>query len=288
MPFWGRVDHFKQAVESVLVQTDPDWTLTIVDDRYPDPEPIRWVAELGEPRIRYVVNDENLGVSRNFARCVGFMESEHGVVFGCDDVMLPGYVARVRELLRGHPGAEIVQPGVRVIDAEGRVRLPLPDRLKSLYRPRVLGARVLGGEELAASLLRANWTYFPALVWRVEELRRHGFDPGQHVVQDLMLLLDIVSAGGSMVLDDDVVFEYRRHASSVSSERAVDGSRFAEERALFAREADRFTGLGWRRAARAARRHSSSRLHALSQLPGALSRRDAAGARILFGHAVAH
>jgi hypothetical protein len=57
----------------------------------------------------------------------------------------------------------------------------------------------------------------------------------------------------------------------VSSTRAHDGTRFAEERAFFAEAAARFDALGWPRAARAARWHLTSRLHALRTLPGLLA-----------------
>ena len=285
LPFWGRVDHFKLAVESVLAQDDEDWTLTIVDDVYPDPEPQRWVEGLADPRITYLRNEQNLGVSRNYIKCVGLMNSTFSVIFGCDDIMLPGYVRRVKELIAIHPEADVVQPGVRVIDSAGREYLPLPDRLKNRHRVPGSGVRVLRGEDLAVSLLRGNWTYFPSLVWRVDELRRHGFDQDLDVVQDLIMLMDITAAGGVFVLDDRVVFHYRRHSTSVSSAKAFDGSRFAQERALFAQEEARFDRLGWTRAVRAARRHTSSRLHALTRLPQALRARQWRGARILLTHA---
>lgn len=286
LPFWGRVDHFKLAVESVLAQDDEDWTLTIVDDRYPDPEPQRWVAELADPRITYLRNDENLGVSRNYIKCVGLMDSTFSVIFGCDDVMLPAYVRRVKEMIAAHPDADVLQPGVRVIDSDGGEYLPLPDRLKNHHRVPGRGMQLLTGERLAVSLLRGNWTYFPSLVWRVEDLRRYGFDQDLDVVQDLIMLMDITAGGGVFVLDDQVVFNYRRHAASVSSAKAFDGSRFAQERALFGQEAERFARLGWKRAARAARRHTSSRLNALTRLPRALRARDGRGVRTLLTHAL--
>lgn len=286
LPFWGRFDHFRLAVESVLAQSDGDWRLTVVDDVYPDPAPGQWVQSLGDPRIEYVRNEVNLGVSKNYLACVDRMRGEFSMLFGCDDIMLPGFVARVRELVAAHPTVSVVQPGAEVIDAEGRVALPLVDRLKSALRPRTEGPRVLGGEELAHSLLRGNWTYFPSLVWRVDLLRRYGFDPDLDVVQDLIMLLDITADGGTMVLDDRVVFQYRRHQQSVSSSTAVDGSRFAQERALFDAQRARFAGMGWRRAAGAARWHWFSKLNAVTRMPAALRRRNGRGVRNLAAHAL--
>jgi len=286
MPFYGRFDHFQRAVESVLAQDDQDWKLTIVDDLYPDAAPGEWAKAIDDPRIEYRRNPVNLGVSRNYLHCVDLMQGEHSVLFGCDDVMLPGYVSRVRELLDRYPAASVIQVGVEVVDQDGRVYRPLVDRSKDRYRFDGTGVRLYSGEALAVSLLRGNWTYFPSLVWRVDLLREYGFNPDLDVVQDLIMLLDITAGGGTLVLDDRVVFQYRRHSTSVSSATAVDGSRFVQERALFAAQAERFERLGWKRAAAAARLHLSSRLNALTRLPTALRQGRLAGVGSLLRHAL--
>lgn len=285
LPFWGRPDHFRLAVESVLAQTDENWRLTVVDDVYPDEAPGQWVQSLGDARIDYVRNPVNLGVSKNYLECVSRMTGEYSMLLGCDDRLLPGFLSRVRYLIETHPGVAIVQPGAEVIDADGTVVRPLVDRTKALLRPRTRGPIVLQGETLAHSLLRGNWTYFPSLVWQVDLLRRFGFDPDLDVVQDLIMLLDITADGGSMVLDDEVQFQYRRHGTSVSSATAVDGSRFRQERALFDAQRERFAALGWRRAASAARWHWFSRFNAVTRLPAAVAQRNGAGVRALTVHA---
>jgi glycosyltransferase involved in cell wall biosynthesis len=286
MPFYGRFDHLREAVGSVLAQTDPGWRLVVIDDVYPDLEPGAWVAALDDPRVTYRRNAVNLGVGGNFRECVRLVENERAVLMGCDDRMHPEYVATVRALAEAHPEAAIVQPGVEVIDADGAVHDPLADRVKRLIRFGGSGARVFAGEPLAASLLRGNWAYFPSVLWRADDLRRYGFRPGFEVVQDLALMLDIILDGGALLLDDRVCFSYRRHAASVSAVTGPDGAKFAEERALFAEAATRAEAVGWPKAARAARAHLTSRLNALSELPGALRAHDPAGRRALLRHVV--
>ncbi|MCS5716594.1 glycosyltransferase [Herbiconiux sp. CPCC 205763] len=287
MPFYGRFDHFREAVQSVLAQRDPDWRLVIVDDVYPDPAPGEWAAAIDDPRVHYRRNATNLGVGGNFRECVRLIENDRAVLMGCDDRMHPEYVGRVRDLVLTHPDASIVQPGVEVIDSEGAVHHPLADRVKGLLRFGGHGPRSYGGEKLAASLLRGNWAYFPSIAWRADDLRRFGFRPGFEVVQDLDLMLEIIMHGGSMLLDDEVVFSYRRHAGSVSALTGPDGAKFAEERRLFDETATRMRALGWPKAARAARHHLTSRLNALSELPAALRAHDPAGRRALLHHAFA-
>ncbi|UOE44508.1 glycosyltransferase family 2 protein [Agromyces larvae] len=286
MPFWGDPGQFRDAVESVLAQTDPGWTLMVIDDAYPDRSPGEWVRALEHPRVHYRRNAVNLGVSGNFREAARVASAPYTTVMGCDDLLLPGYVERIRQLVATHPEAAYVQPGVEVIDGEGRVTAPLADRVKSMYRPRVnpAGPVELSGERLATSLLRANWTYFPSIAWRTDLLKRFDFRDDYEVVLDLALQIEIVREGGILVLDDRPEFRYRRHAASASAKRATEGSRFQEERRYFSEAARAMHEQGWGRAARAASRRLTSRLNALSVLPSALVARNGAAARTLLRH----
>jgi glycosyltransferase involved in cell wall biosynthesis len=284
MPFYGRFDHFKQAVQSVLAQSDPDWRLVIVDDVYPDLAPGEWAQGLNDERISYIRNDTNLRPSRNYIKCVTLMQSEFAVILGCDDALLPHYVSRAKQLVVEFPSAAVIQPGVSIMDGDGQAAMPLVDRVKSWYRFRGTGARAFSGERLAKSLMRGNWTYFPSLVWRVSELKKHGFRVDLDVVQDLAMLLEITKDGGTLVLDDDVSFIYRRHGASVSAVTGPDGSKFAQERILFEEASRDLTALGWQHAAIAARLHLTSRLNALTDMPAAIRRGNARGRSALLRH----
>lgn len=286
LPYYGPVDLMQATVRSVLVQDDPGWRLTVVDDGYPEPGIPEWFAALGDERIRYLRNEQNLGSNRNYQRCVDLVEHDVLVIMGADDLMLPNYLSTVRAAFAEFPDATIVQPGVRVIDEHGASVRGLVDSAKRvIYAPRVSTRTELGGEDLAASLLRGNWLYFPSLAWRSSAVREIGFREGLNVVQDLALVLDLVERGDRLVVDPEVCFRYRRHRASDSSRRALEGTRFVEERAFFLDEAARLQSCGWRRAARIAHRHTSSRLNALTLLPAAVRKGHRRGMRTLARHA---
>jgi glycosyltransferase involved in cell wall biosynthesis len=281
IPFYGDGALLREAVHSVLAQDDPDWRLTVVDDGGPDDvEP--FFAPLGDDRVRYLRNPANLGLTGNFNRCLDLVEHDLAVLMGCDDRLLPGYVGTVRAAYAACPDAGIVQPGVRVIGSDGRpVRTLVDEAKRRIYAPR--GRASLAGEELAVSLLRGDWLYFPSLAWRADVLTSVRFRKDLRVIQDLALLMELVQRGVRLVVEDAVCFEYRRHDASESSATAFDGSRFTEAGEFFAATAGRLTEHGWPRAARVARRHLSSRIFALTKLPRAL--RQGAGARALTRHA---
>ncbi|GAA2021657.1 hypothetical protein GCM10009839_18510 [Catenulispora yoronensis] len=289
MPYYGDVGMMQEAVGSVLAQDDPNWRLTVVDDGT-EPGVPEWFAELtaahGADKIRYQRNETNLGITENFQKCLTLASHPLVTMVGSDDRMLPNYIGTVRALMHAFPQVSLAQPGVEIIDEHGEITEPWVDKIKSrVYAPRVHGAAVLGGESLAVSLLRGNWMYFPAICWRTEVITEVGFNPALRVVQDLALTLEWVRAGAQIVVSDTACFQYRRHAVSVSSERAFAGTRFTEERAFFLDEAAKMDDLGWRKAARAARLHLSSRIHAATLLPSAMRHGNASGMRTLAGYA---
>jgi glycosyltransferase involved in cell wall biosynthesis len=280
LPYYGDVELLKKAVLSVKAQTYSDWKLLVLDDGYPDPEPSTWLRSLAEsdPRIVYMRNETNLGANGNYRRALTMASSEMFVMMGADDIMLPNYLGVIADAAERHRGIDVFQPGVEVIDEKDRVYRPLTDRVKRWYAPRVDGYLILQGQQMAVSLSRADWAYFPSIAWRTATVQRIGFREGLDVVQDLALMLDICTSGGSMLVIDERAFRYRRHAGSDSSIRALDGRRFAEERRFFLAEAECFAKLGWAKAARVARLHLSSRLHALTVMGTALLRGHAKSA----------
>ncbi len=285
LPFYGDPELMRLTVRSVQAQTSRDFRLVVVDDGYPDPDVARWFSELDDSRVEYHRNPTNLGANLNYMRALELASAEHVVVMGADDLMLPGYLAAIETAYARFPDAAVATCGVEVIDGEGELVRPLVDRIKGRISPTVNGPTLLQGESLMSSLLVGNWTYFPSLCWRTDVVRELGFRPDFHVVQDLGLLMDVLMRGGAMAVVPDVAFRYRRHAGSDSAVKTLGGSRFEEEKRYFRTVATELAARGQTGAARAARLHLTSRLHAAALLPTAGRARDVAAAKRLLRHA---
>lgn len=285
IPFWGDPALLYATVASVKAQTDPGWTITVVDDCYPDPGVAEHFAAEDDPRITYVRNETNLGITDNYQRCRELASGELMMFMGCDDLMHPTFVETVKAAHREFPTAATIQVGVQVIDENGAPIDPLTDRVKRAIRPSVARRTELSGERLATSLLRGAWHYWPALVFRTEALQRYAFRDGLPIIQDLALLIDMTAAGESLVLDPTVCFSYRRHTQSASASSLLHGTRFADERRYYASAAAQMGDRGWSRAARTARLRWTSRLHAVTLLPTALRQRERSAVRSLLAHA---
>lgn len=274
LPFFGDVAFMKQTVQSILNQSDPNWRLVVVDDGYPDDSLPGWFASLQDKRIEYQRNVQNLGANGNFQKCLGLLSAEYCLVMGADDLLEPNFVERVNEYIVANPGISMIHPGVKVIDENNEFISTRSDQVKKSIRESRSSSAVLSGEPLAKSLMKGNWMYFPSIVWKTKTIQQIGFRPGFHVCQDLGLAMDLIMQGGEMALIEDEIFRYRRHQESDSSVKAVNGERFKDERHFFAVMAKDLKSIGWNSASRAAKVHSTSRLHAASLIPACIARKQ--------------
>ena len=272
LPFYGDVGFLKEAVASVIAQTDPNWRLLVVDDGYPDETLPAWFAGLNDSRISYLRNVENLGANGNFQKCLNLVKSEFCVVMGADDILEPDFIEVVTNTILKYPEASIIHPGIKIVDEENNITSTRSEVIKLKIRNSIESKQILHGEALATSLMKGNWMYFPAITWRTRIIQEIGFRSGFNVCQDLGLAMDLIMQGGKMVLIDDEIFRYRRHVSSDSSIKAINGERFIDERNFFKVMNTDLKSLGWNKAALAAKLHLTSRLHAASLIPACIRR----------------
>lgn len=122
IPAWNGERFVEQTLASVFAQTYTDYEIVVVDDGSTDGT--RHILKRYEDRLRYI-RQENAGQSaaRNhgakLARGVWLAFLDH------DDCWEPTYLERILACFEAHPGAGLVAPGHRMLDAENR---PLPRR----------------------------------------------------------------------------------------------------------------------------------------------------------------
>lgn len=256
LPFWGDVELFKKTVESVLKQTEADWSLLIFDDHYPSKEPAEYIAQLNDKRVSYYRHEKNIGITPNFNYALAQANAPFFTMLGCDDILLPNYIDTA---LADIGTADFYQPNVQVINQYGEVYLPLVDKVKSFI---ALKPGIHKGESLATSLCYGNWLYFPSILWRTELIKKYGFNNNYKIAEDLLLELQLILDGHSLKVGSEPAFQYRRSSQSLSSrEKKRGGVRFNEEDEVYLSFAAKFKDAGWKKASVAARLRLTSRLH---------------------------
>jgi glycosyltransferase involved in cell wall biosynthesis len=239
-----------------------------LDDDYPGTAIDDYVTSISDSRIKYFRNTTNLGVNANFRKALEFIETPYFMMFGSDDIMAPNYVETIISRIHTHPEISIFQPGVGVIDSEGQVIRTLVDSIKGIICP---SDGVHSGTRLAARLMLGNFTYFPSITWKTDDVLKIGFRTNLHVTQDLALICDLLLAEHKMFIFSDQIFLYRRHTESDSSFKRFTGERFSEEIELCANLSNRFKQEHWLLASLAALVRPAVRIHMFLSLSRVVS-----------------
>jgi glycosyltransferase involved in cell wall biosynthesis len=266
LPFFSNLEYLDIAVRSLLAQTESDWTAIVVDDASPESGAAEVVARLDDPRVRFLRNDHNLGISGNFNRCLelGSEQADLVAVLHADDMLEPEYVATMRRVHATFPHATCIAPMVSVIGSSGRANRTLGDSVKHFLTPRSLPATFAGDDGLA-KLMHGLFFYCPAVSYRVERLSGLRFDDRWRQVMDLDFYARVLLTGGSIVCVPDRVYRYRRHEATMTAQNSRSLVRLEEEVSVSREVGAEAERRGWHRAARAARLRATIRLNGLLQ-----------------------
>ena len=203
--------YVREALRSILAQDLPEFEVVIGDDASRD-DTRRIIDEeiaayRGCARIVLLPLSPNLGIIRNFNRCVAASTGDILVAAAGDDVSHPHRLRRVSEFFRDHPGCYAHYSNARVVDASGAVLRP------TWYHH----AGVVVGEFNPASFHLYQGVQFCGATasYRAEVHRRFppmygviGGEDGPSIIRSLLL--------GSAAVDSEILLDWRWHGANVS------------------------------------------------------------------------
>jgi len=271
IPFYKGHAYLRLAVESVLRQTSADWRLVVCDDG-PEPGTRELVESFRDSRIRYVGNERNLGMARNWNRCLEVADTDLVNLLHNDDELLPNYVEVMRQAGWEFPNAAAFFCRAKVIDATGRDRFSFVDSIKRFLQPRTEGPLVLEGKSAVEALMHGDFIMCPTVCYRRSRLPAERFRPDWKMVLDLDFFTRILLGGGVMVGLPAVAYAYRRHSDNTTTAYTESLLRFEEESRLHDLVAATARERGWPAVARVASGKRIIKLHLLYRIAEDLGR----------------
>ena len=85
IPTYNRARFIGKAVDSVLAQTYKDIEILIIDNASTD-DTQKIISSFDDNRIKYVKNEENIGIIGNWNKCIGLAQGQYLMILGDDDV----------------------------------------------------------------------------------------------------------------------------------------------------------------------------------------------------------
>lgn len=124
--------YLNEAVDSILAQTFKDFEFLIIDDASTDRTP-EILRSYGDPRIRIITNEENLGLTKSLNKGLALTRGEYIARMDADDISHPKRLERQVNYLDENPEIGILGTNVQYIDESGKpykiLRWPEKDAL---------------------------------------------------------------------------------------------------------------------------------------------------------------
>ena len=195
---------FREAIESVLAQTDPDWELLLVADG-PQPDHTDEILNaLSDQRIRVerlesqqgIIAATNAGISASTGEFVSFLDN--------DDVLHVDAVAAVRAAYADAEAVDVVYTDEDKLDLEGR-------RIDPFHKP------AWSPERLRAQMYIGHFAAYRRAL--VDELG--GMRPGYDGAQDHDLALRVTERARRVAHVPRVLYHWRQGAESTALDPAA-------------------------------------------------------------------
>lgn len=129
IPTFNRRTLFEVSLRSALTQTCPDIEIIAVNDRSSDGT-AEYGRSVGDPRLTFVENEANLGLSGSVNRGISMFGPKVGwcTVLGDDDWLEPEFISSCLAEGARKPGAVVLDGSREIVDAKG-------SRLRRARRP---------------------------------------------------------------------------------------------------------------------------------------------------------
>ena len=155
---YNGLPYLKEAIEGTLNQTFKDFEFLIIDDASPDEKVIECIKSFEDPRIKFVRNEKNLGVSETINKALSIIQTPYVVRSDQDDVSLPNRVREQIDYLESHPEISILCSWEHTIDSEGRRGRDWKRKIRNY------------GEFLGPTLLGICPIWHPSIAFRTDAL----------------------------------------------------------------------------------------------------------------------
>ncbi|MFN8595224.1 MAG: glycosyltransferase [Anaerolineae bacterium] len=120
IPTYNRIAFLPKVIECALNQTFVDLEVLVVDNASTD-ETAEIVAGYSDARVRYIRNDQNLGMVRNWNRCFELARGEYVTIWSDDDQYDAQLVAEQSAVLAASPAVGLVYTAHQVRHVTGEL-----------------------------------------------------------------------------------------------------------------------------------------------------------------------
>ena len=211
IPAYNAAAYLEETIRGIVDQTFQDWDLVVVDNASTDSTPdilLRLAAELRDPRIRFLTNQNTLSMVENWNIGLQHSKGEFIKMICADDIPSKDCLERQVRALREHPSAILTSGARLIINSKGKILFTRNAiRKKGVYTgTSMIRQCIFAGTNIIGDPV--------CVLWRRAGTDQLGFfDPSILYCTDLEYWLRLLSIG-DLYYDTAPVAFYRIHKSS--------------------------------------------------------------------------
>jgi glycosyltransferase involved in cell wall biosynthesis len=205
---YNQKDFISEAIEGAIKQNYENLEIVISDDGSTDGTAeiiYQWKIRFPD-NIIALINEDNVGITRNCNRALRACSGDFVALVGGDDVMLPGKVVAQVEWFKHDQSRVLCGHAIETILADGS---------KSPFAGPFKGSEGVGPE----SFIRRNGV-LPAIsvMVRKSAIPNHGFDETISIASDFLFWIEVLMTGGKYGYIEGVFAKYRSHDNNVTKQ----------------------------------------------------------------------
>lgn len=120
VPIFNEVKFIEQTINSLLLQTYRNKSITILDNCSNDGSS-ELIAQKYADKLRHIVHPKNLGAEKNFDLCIDYASGDYTCIFHGDDVYSRDIIEKQVDFLRKHTDVGAVFCLAKYINEKGQV-----------------------------------------------------------------------------------------------------------------------------------------------------------------------
>jgi glycosyltransferase involved in cell wall biosynthesis len=204
MPVYNGGKYIREAIQSILDQTEPNFILLIINDGSSDnSEEI--IKSFNDPRIKYIKNEVNLRLGNTLNKGLDLATTKYIARMDQDDIAKPTRLEKEKKFLDSHPNIAIVGGGYAPFNENGH-------RI-DIFHPKT-------SVEIAFRFMFNSYFCHPSVMFRKEILAKTGNYPDM-MPEDYPFFSQIVKVFPGANIRE-ILLDYRENPSGMSQTKAEE------------------------------------------------------------------
>lgn len=132
IPTYKRVGTLVETLESALSQDYQEEFDVVICDNNPErnDETENYISCIKDNRVLYYKNEENIGMTGNWNRCVELSDGQNIVMIHDDDILYPFFLTKCDQILNENEFVKILYPAKNSWDQSNSGKYPKPNNIR--------------------------------------------------------------------------------------------------------------------------------------------------------------